>query len=109
MGLFSKDTKVDCLDLINKMNQEMRAMNASLHLNNNLIDGRNKNEIASHYNNVVNYLTKFHKIKNRFPMLERLELESTKVNLWNGKIVDSFSWEFWLEDTMKWLYQEINK
>lgn len=49
MGIFSKGTKEEAKTQINKINIEMRAISASMHLNCNIIDGRNKFEIKSSF------------------------------------------------------------
>ena len=59
MGFFTKDTKEDALKQLEKINQEMRAISASMHLNYNMIDGRNREKVRAHYNNIVKYYSKY--------------------------------------------------
>lgn len=108
MGFFSKNTKQEALCQIEKINQEMRAISASMHLNYNMIDGRNRNEVRRHYNNIVGYVSKYKRIKGSFPMLEQLELEAEKIMLWNGKEADITTWEFYLFPLLEEIYKEVN-
>ena len=54
MGFFSPDTEDDALKLVDRINVEMRAISASMHLNYNMIDGRNRSVCRNHYNNIIN-------------------------------------------------------
>lgn len=45
----------DALKQIEKINIEMRAISALIHLNYDMIDGRNRNQIKSHFINIVRY------------------------------------------------------
>lgn len=62
MELFSPDTEADALKLIEKINAEMRAISALVHLNYDMIDGRNRNKIRTHFCNIVRYGKKYDKI-----------------------------------------------
>lgn len=67
MGFFTKDTKEDALKQLEKINQEMRAISASMHLNYNMIDGRNREKVRAHYKNIVKYYSKYKDIKRGGP------------------------------------------
>ena len=108
MVFFTKDTKEDALKQLEKINQEMRAISALMHLNYNMIDGRNRDKVKVHFNNIVGYGSKYDKIKNSLSIYDKLELESTYVDMWNGKHVDVTTWEFWFRDVMNRLYHDIN-
>lgn len=53
MGWFKPDTEHDTLRVIEKINSEMRVINASMHQNYNMIDGRNRTKCRSHFNNII--------------------------------------------------------
>lgn len=108
MGLFSRGNKEDALRQINKINVEMRAISASMHLNYNMIDGRNRNEIKSHYNNVVRYNQKYESIKRDMSATDRLFFEGETVDVWNGERVEIFTWETYLFNVLHKLYNELN-
>ena len=108
MGFFTKDTKEDALKQLNKINQELRAINASMHLNYNMIDGRNRSKVREHFNKIINYRSKYYRIKRSFPILEQLELEATPFDLWNGECKDVTAWEFYFEMLFEQLQRDIN-
>lgn len=108
MGLFSRGNKEDALRQINKINVEMRAISASMHLNYNMIDGRNRNEIKSHYNNVVRYNQKYESIKRDMSDTDRLFFEGETVDVWNGERVEISTWETYLFNVLHKLYNELN-
>ena len=108
MGLFSRGTKEDALRQINKINVEMRAISASMHLNYNMIDGRNKSEIKSHYNNIVRYTQKYESIKRDLSEIDNLFFQGETVDVWNGERVDVFTWETYLFHVMHKLSEELN-
>ena len=41
-------------------------------------------------------------------MYDRLELETMRMPLWNGKDCDVISWEFHFKITLEQLYNDIN-
>lgn len=49
MGFFRKDTEEDALKKIENINREMREISASVHLNYNTIDGRNRSKVRNHF------------------------------------------------------------
>lgn len=108
MGFFTKDTKEDALEEIKKINRELRAINALIHLNYNMIDGRNRYKIIIHFNNIVKYYNSYKKIKNSFPLIEQLELEGEKIELWDGSKNDITAWEFYFYPMIKQLENQIN-
>ena len=108
MGLFSRDTEDDALKQIEKINREMREISASIHLNYDQIDGRNRSKIRNNYNNIVSYYRKYNHIKSNLMDYERGMLLGATVSVWNGETVGVIMWETYLEDTMHRLYQEIN-
>lgn len=108
MGFFSHDTKLAALKQLENINQEMRAISALIHLNYNMIDGRNRNKVKEHYNNIIRYGSKYDKIKSNLSMYDRLELETMRMPLWNGKDCDVISWEFHFKITLEQLYNDIN-
>lgn len=108
MGIFSKGTKEEAKTQINKINIEMRAISASMHLNCNIIDGRNKFEIKSHFNNIVRYTQKYERIKRDMSDIDNLFFQGETVDVWNGERVDVFTWETYLFNVMKKLSNELN-
>lgn len=108
MGLFSRGNKDDALRQIYKINVEMRAISASMHLNYNMIDGRNRNEIKSHYNNIVRYNQKYESIKKNLTEIDNLMFQGEIVDVWNGERVDVFTWETYLFNVLHKLYDELN-
>ena len=108
MGFFSKDTEADALKQIEKINREMRKISASVHLNYNMIDGRNRSEIRQHYNIIVGYAQKYDRIKANLSEMERIMLMGATVDVWNGERVGVFTWETYLKNTLKRLNQDIN-
>lgn len=108
MGFFTKDTKKDALEEIIKINRELRAISALIHLNYNMIDGRNRDKIIIHFNKITKYYNKYKRIKSGFPLLEQLELESEKIELWDGSNNDVTAWEFYFYPMIKELENQIN-
>ena len=87
MGFFSPDTEDDALKLVDRINVEMRAISASMHLNYNMIDGRNRSVCRNHYNNIINYAKKYEKIKNNLSVFDRGMMMGATVGVWNGERV----------------------
>lgn len=108
MGLFSPDTEADALKQIEKINAEMRAISALIHLNYDMIDGRNRNKIRTHFCNIVRYGKKYDKIKQNLSEMDRTLMMGAMVNVWNGEHVGVFTWEFYFRNTMEYLYQNLN-
>lgn len=108
MGFFTKDTPADALRQLEKINQEMRAISALMHLNYNMIDGRNRDKVRVHYNNIIRYGSKYDKIKKGLSMYEQLELEGMQMPLWNGKDGNVLAWEFYFRITLDELHKDIN-
>ena len=52
--------------------------------------------------------SKYDKIKSNLSMYDRLELETMRMPLWNGKDCDVISWEFHFKITLEQLYNDIN-
>lgn len=108
MGFFSKDTEADALKQIEKINTEMRAISALVHLNYNMIDGRNRNQIKSHFNNIVRYGNKYDRIKQNLSEMDRIMLMGATVNVWNGERVGVFTWETYFRNVTTKLYDDLN-
>lgn len=108
MGFFTKDTPTDALKQLEKINQEMRAISALIHLNYNMIDGRNRDKIRTHFNNIVNYASKYERIKNNLSICDKLDLELMQMPLWNGEDGNVLKWEMYFKMTMDQLYKDIN-
>lgn len=108
MGLFSPDTEVDALKIVDKINSEIRAISASMHLNYNMIDGRNRSECRSHYNNVISYIKKYERIKSNLTEFDRTMLLGATVDVWNGERVGLIMWEQYLRNILPRLHQDIN-
>ena len=108
MGFFSPDTEDDALKLVDKINTEMRAISASMHLNYNMIDGRNRNKCRSHFNNIVGYVKKYERIKNNLSDFDRTMLMGATVDVWNGERVGLVMWEHYLRNVLDRLYNDIN-
>ncbi len=108
MGFFSKDTEADALKMVDKINSEMRAISASVHLNYNMIDGRNRNICRNHYNNIISYTRKYERIKENLSEFDRVMLLGATVDVWNGERVGLIMWEQYLRNVLGKLHQDIN-
>ena len=108
MGFFSKDTEADALKQIEKINREMREISALIHLNYNMIDGRNRSKIKLHYNIIVGYAHKYDRIKANLSEMDRVMLMGATVDVWNGERVGVFTWETYLRNTLNQLHNDIN-
>lgn len=108
MGLFSPDTEADALKQIEKINSEMRGISALIHLNYDMIDGRNRSQIKSHFSNIVRYGSKYDKIKQNLSEMDRMLMMGATVDVWNGERVGVLMWESYFRDTMEYLYQNLN-
>ena len=108
MGFFSKDTEADALKMVDKINSEMRAISASVHLNYNMIDGRNRNICRNHYNNIISYTRKYERIKENLSEFDKVMLLGATVDVWNGERVGLIMWEQYLRNVLGKLHQDIN-
>lgn len=108
MGLFSPNTEADALKQIEKINIEMRAISALIHLNYDMIDGRNRSQIKSHIINIVRYGNKYDKIKRNLSEMDRMLMMGATVDVWNGERVGVIMWESYFRNTMEYLYQNLN-
>lgn len=108
MGFFSSDTEADALKQIEKINTEMRAISALIHLNYDMIDGRNRSQIKSHFSNIVRYGSKYDRIKQNLSEMDRMLMMGATVDVWNGERVGVLMWEFYFRNTMEYLYQNLN-
>lgn len=108
MGFFTKGTKEGALTQIGKVNVEMRAISASMHRNYNMIDGRNRNEVRSHYNNIVRFIQKYEREKNDLSEIDRLFFIGETVDVWNGERVDIFTWETYVQNILRQLSIDLN-
>lgn len=108
MGWFSPDTEADAINQIQKINIEMRAISALIHLNYNTIDGRNRKKVREHYNNILFYGRKYDRIKARLSEIDRAMLMGASVDVWNGERVGVFTWEMYLRNVLEYLSNEIN-
>ncbi|MBQ4633382.1 MAG: hypothetical protein IJB46_08585 [Prevotella sp.] len=108
MGFFTKDTPAYALRQLEKINQEMRAISALIHLNYDMIDGRNRDKIKEHYNNIIRYGLKYDRIKNNLSIYDKLELEGLQMPLWNGEDGNVLNWEIYFKITLNRLHENIN-
>lgn len=108
MGWFSQDTEADALKQIEKINVELRAISALIHLNYNMIDGRNRNKVISHYNNIISHGRKYDRIKANLSEMDRMMLMGATVDVWNGERVGVFTWEMYFRNVMEQLTNDIN-
>lgn len=108
MGLFSPNTEADALKQIEKINIEMRAISALIHLNYDMIDGRNRSQIKSHFINIVRYGNKYDKIKRNLSEMDRMLMMGATVDVWNGERVGVIMWESYFRNMMEYLYQNLN-
>lgn len=108
MGFFTKDTEADALKKIESINREMQEISASMHLNYDMIDGRNRSKIKGHYNKIVSYLKSYERIKSNLSEMDRVMLLGATVNLWNGEQVGVLMWELHISDILRKLNNEIN-
>ncbi|MCD8304285.1 MAG: hypothetical protein LUC86_05605 [Prevotellaceae bacterium] len=108
MGFFTPDTVDDALKQIGKMNSEMRAISALIHLNYNMIDGRNRDKIKSHLANAIHYADKYEKIKRHLSEMDKIMLLGDTVDVWNGERVGVLIWETYFRNTTSKLYDDLN-
>lgn len=108
MGFFSPDTEADALKQIEKINTEMRSISALIHLNYDMIDGRNRNQIKSHFTNIIRYGKEYDRIKQNLSEMDRMLMMGATVDVWNGERVGVLMWESYFRDTMEYLYQNLN-
>jgi 6-phosphogluconate dehydrogenase len=108
MGLFSPVTEEEALKYVDKINTEMRAISASMHLNYNMIDGRNRNDCRKHYSNIISYTQKYERIKNSLSEFDRDMMMGATVDVWNGERVGLIMWEQYLRNVLSRLHQDIN-
>ena len=108
MGLFSPDTEADALKMVDKINSEMRAISASMHLNYNMIDRRNKTECQKHYNSILSYVRKYERIKNNLSEMDRVMMLGGSVDVWNGEHVGLIVWEQYLRNVLNYLNLSLN-
>lgn len=108
MGFFTPDSESDALKIVDKINMEMRAISASMHLNYNMIDGRNRNICRSHYENILSYVRKYERIKSNLSEYDRTMLLGATVDVWNGERVGLIMWEQYLRNVLAKLHQDIN-
>ena len=108
MGFFLPDTEADALKQIEKINSEMRAISALIHLNYDMIDGRNRHQIKSHFANIVRYGNKYDRIKQSLSEMDRMLMMRATVDVWNGERVGVLMWESYFRNTMEYLYQNLN-
>lgn len=108
MGLFSSDTEADALRQIEKINSEMRAISALIHLNYDMIDGRNWAQIKSHFKNIIRYCGKYDRIKQNLSEMDRILMLGATVDVWNGERVGVIMWESYLSNAIDYLSQNLN-
>ena len=108
MGWFSHDTEDDAIKQISKINVEMRAISSLIHLNYNMIDGRNRDKIRSHVNTLISLANKYEKIKSNLSQMDQMLLMGATVDVWNGERVGIYTWEVYFSNTMKQLAIDIN-
>lgn len=105
MGFFSSDTEADAINMINKINVEVRAISAILHRNNDIINGYNRIKIKGHISNIISYVKKYERIKNNLSEMDCVLLMGATVDVWNGERVGVFQWETYLQNTLRYLSQ----
>ncbi len=98
----------DALKQIEKMNSEIRAISALIHLNYNLIDGRNKDKIRSHLANAIRHADKYEKIKRNLSEMDKIMLLGDSVDVWNGERVGVPIWEMYFRNVTSKLYDDTN-
>lgn len=108
MGIFFKDSETDALKIVDKVNAEMRAISASMHLNYNMIDGRNRNVCRNHFNNIISLVKRYERIKNNLSEFDRGMMMGATVDVWNGERVGLIMWEHYLSNVLQRLNQDIN-
>lgn len=108
MGFFRKDTEEDALKKIESINREMREISASVHLNYNMIDGRNRSKVRSHFDNIISYLRSYERIKSGLSPMDQVLLLGATVDVWNGERVGVLMWETYLNNVLEALYKDIN-
>lgn len=108
MGWLTPDTEKDAFLLIEKINSEIRAINASMHLNYNMIDGRNRTKCRHHFNNALSLTRKYERIKNNLLGIEREMMLGATVDVWNGEKTGVLNWEHYLRNVLEYLSREIN-
>ena len=106
--LFSPDTAADAMKCVERVNEELRAINALAAQNFNRVDARNRDKVIPHYNNVLKYARKYEKILSGLSMYDKLELQCTKIYLWNGEYNDVTAWEFKLPMVLNMLNRDLN-
>ncbi len=107
MGLFSPDTEKDALKQIEKINREMRAISASIHRHDGLICYENRSELINHYDNVIDHVHKYEKVKSNLSEMDRVLLMGATVDVWNGERVGVFMWEHYLNNVLPRLYNDL--
>lgn len=108
MGFFTPDTEKDAIRQIEKINAEFRAISASVHLNYNMIDGRNRSVIKRHLDNIMSYASKYERIKNNLSDFERMMLLGCTVDVWNGERVGVLMWETYFTQVSQQLINDLN-
>lgn len=108
MGFFSPDTEADALKFVDKINSEMMSISALMHLNYNMIDGRNRNICKAHYENIISYIKKYERIKRNLSEFDRGMMMGATVDVWNGEKVGLVMWEQYLRNVLPLLHRDIN-
>ena len=86
----------------------MREISALIHLNYNMIDGRNRSKIKLHYNIIIGYAQKYGKIKSNLSEMDRVLLMGATVEVCNGERVGVFTRETYFRNTIDRLHQDLN-
>lgn len=108
MGWLTPDTEQDAFRTIEKINSEMRAINASMHQNYNMIDGRNRSKCRTHFNNIISLTRKYERIKSNLSEMDRVMMLGATVDVWNGERTGVVMWEHYLSNVLEYLNREIN-
>lgn len=108
MGFFTHDTEEAALKKVELINREMREIGASMKLNFNMIDGRNRSTVRNHYNNIISYWNSYNKIKANLSEYERGMLWGTTIIAWDGTQTGVLYWEYCLANVLEILDKEIN-
>ena len=108
MGFFSQDTEADAFKQVEKVNSGMRAINAIIHSSGGHIGYGNRTAIRPHFNQVVNNVRKYERIKNNLSEIDRMMMLGATVNVWNGERVGLLTWEQYVRNVIHQLKMDLN-
>lgn len=108
MGFFSRDTEADALRQVEKVNSEMRAINAIIHGSGGHIGYGNRTAIKPHFISIIQYVRKYEKIKNNLNEMDRMLMLGAIVDVWNGERVGLLTWEQYIRNVLHQLKIDLN-